>query len=149
MRNIGAFAYGIGAYSNDVGLATPIESILGEEPEPPSGAKQAKALIKNARPLSMPLSGGLSPGLAKAVTRAVYVPGALFSPLQPARLAPLRHRHYNPDLLLLLATPTATSTLGRSGQFLIQMATKSGRSAIRSIKLVVVLCCFKMLMCSM
>src|SRR3954447_25435045 len=40
MRNIGALAYGVGQYGDAIGLATPIELILGEPVDPPTSARR-------------------------------------------------------------------------------------------------------------
>jgi hypothetical protein len=64
-RNIGAISMGIGEYSNKLVLATPIESILGQQVVPPASARSDPALLRRARPLSEPLVvSGVSPDVA-------------------------------------------------------------------------------------
>jgi len=62
MRNIGALAYSVGQYGDAIGLATPIELIIGEPVDPPAATRRAPELLRSARPLAGPLSiGGLTP----------------------------------------------------------------------------------------
>ncbi len=71
MLNAGAISEGIGQYGNNVGLATPIEQMLGEPVVPPASARRDPALLRSAVPLSEPLSiTGLSTPLASALQRA-------------------------------------------------------------------------------
>ncbi len=71
MLNIGAISEGIGQYGNNVGLATPIEQILGEPVVPPSSARRDSGLLRTAHPISEPLSiTGISTPLASAIQRA-------------------------------------------------------------------------------
>lgn len=66
-RVIGAVAQGTGDYGNRVVLATPIEEILGEAPDPPRGARH----VAPARGLAAPLTiSGLSPSLGARVVAA-------------------------------------------------------------------------------
>lgn len=74
-RIAGAVSEGIGEFGGKRGLATPIESILGEPADPPASARVATAFLRRARPLSEPLTiAGLAPPLgavfAKAAQRA-------------------------------------------------------------------------------
>jgi hypothetical protein len=86
-RIIGAIARGLGEYGNSTVLATPIESLLGESPDPPSGARSDPPLLRSARPLAVPITvSGVTGPLARAVSlsarrahRAVVV-----SPAAPA-----------------------------------------------------------------
>lgn len=67
-RNAGAISESIGQYGNTVALATPIESILGQPPNPPAGANK---LAKRARASVRRLAGPLTfSGLARPVSRA-------------------------------------------------------------------------------
>jgi hypothetical protein len=76
MLNIGAISEGIGQYGNNVGLATPIEQILGEPVTPPSSARRDAALLREAHPISEPLSiTGISTPLASALQRAAQSVG--------------------------------------------------------------------------
>jgi hypothetical protein len=76
MENAGAISEGIGQYGNNIGLATPIEQILGEPVSPPSSMHRDSALLRSARPLSEPLSiSGLSTPLVSALQRAALSVG--------------------------------------------------------------------------
>jgi hypothetical protein len=69
-RVIGAISEGIGEYGNKVALATPIEQMLAEPVEPPSAARHDRALLRRARPLSLPLTfSGVSAPLAAVIRR--------------------------------------------------------------------------------
>ena len=46
MLNTGAISEGIGQYGNNVGLATPIEQMLGEPVVPPASARRDSALLR-------------------------------------------------------------------------------------------------------
>jgi hypothetical protein len=71
LGNAGAISEAIGAYGNDVVLATPIEEMLGLDVHPPSGVRRAPRLLRSARPLAVPLAiGGLTPSLARLVERS-------------------------------------------------------------------------------
>ncbi len=68
--NAGAISATIGQYGNDVGLVTPIESMLDLPARPPSGVRRAPKLLRAARPLAAPLViSGLSPSLGKLLER--------------------------------------------------------------------------------
>jgi len=94
-RNIGALAATIGQYGNQLVLATPIESVLGEPVIPPAGTRPTAAVSK-ARPSAEPLViGGVSAPVASLFRtiaaragRALYVapgsPGPAF-PVQTLR----------------------------------------------------------------
>ncbi len=67
-ENIGAISEGVGQYGNQVGLATPIQQMLGEPVLPPSSAAVLRA---KARPLLGPLTvAGLSPAFMNVLERA-------------------------------------------------------------------------------
>src|SRR3954470_8085136 len=60
-RIAGAIAYSTADYGAHVVLATPIESLLGQQVDPPAGARR----VRRARALRSPISiTGLSPALA-------------------------------------------------------------------------------------
>ena len=87
LRNIGAISEGVGEYGNKLALATPIEEMLGDKPDPPAGTRRAPALLRSARRLATPLTiTGLSAPLRSAVTRAARRAGAplLAAPAGPA-----------------------------------------------------------------
>ncbi|CAA9488015.1 MAG: hypothetical protein AVDCRST_MAG85-1060, partial [uncultured Solirubrobacteraceae bacterium] len=71
-RNAGAISESVGEYGGSLALATPIEAILGQPVEPPTGTRPASQTpARAARRLSAPLSmGGLSPRVASVFTRA-------------------------------------------------------------------------------
>lgn len=71
-RNAGAISESVGEYGGSLALATPIEAILGQPVEPPTGTRPASQTpARQARQLSAPLSmGGLSPRVASVFTRA-------------------------------------------------------------------------------
>jgi hypothetical protein len=76
MLNAGAISEGIGQYGNTIGLATPIQQILGEPVVPPASARYAPDILRAARPLAEPLSiSGLSTPLASAIQRAAAKEG--------------------------------------------------------------------------
>lgn len=76
VRSIGAISEGIGEYGGLVGLATPIESILGEPVEPPRGARADGAMLRRARPLAAPLSiSGVTGPMATLLRRAAAKAG--------------------------------------------------------------------------
>ncbi len=71
MRNIGAISEGIGEYGNKVGLATPIELILGERAKASRRARTAPGLLRRGRRLSTPLTvSGLSRPMRALLSRA-------------------------------------------------------------------------------
>lgn len=80
-RNAGAISESVGEYGNEIALATPIESILGNPPEPPAPSDLAErrrenAITAHARPLAGALTvTGLSPSLGRALERAGRVAG--------------------------------------------------------------------------
>lgn len=60
-RNAGALSAGIGDYGDEVGLATPIEAIIGQKVKAPRSARRAPRLLRSARPIATPLTvSGLS-----------------------------------------------------------------------------------------
>ena len=96
-RNAGAVSEGVGQYGNDVALATPIESILGEPVQTPASARSAPGLLRTARRFSVPLSfTGLAPAVAAVVQRAaagahrtvLTVPSAPLAAFPPQELRP-------------------------------------------------------------
>jgi hypothetical protein len=74
----GAIAIGLGDYGNKTLLLTPIEKMLGEPVSPPSSARRAPRLLRQARPLALPLSiAGLSPAVSGFFARAAKRAGRL------------------------------------------------------------------------
>jgi hypothetical protein len=73
-RNAGAISEGLGEYGNEVALATPIEDMIRDRPPaPPVSARHDPALLRAAKPLTLPLTvSGLS-GRAAALVREAGV----------------------------------------------------------------------------
>lgn len=70
-RNAGAISAGVGDYGNQLALVTPIESVLGETPSPPTNARRDPALLRSARTLAGPLTvTGLSAHARRLLVRA-------------------------------------------------------------------------------
>ena len=68
-RVIGAIAYGSGDYGNNVGLAQPIESMLGLPVRPPTGTR-LDPRVRHAKALAGPLTvSGLAPEVAGPLQR--------------------------------------------------------------------------------
>ncbi|HEY8584635.1 MAG TPA: SpoIVB peptidase S55 domain-containing protein, partial [Capillimicrobium sp.] len=85
-RIAGAIAYGSGDYGNELGFATPIESMLGERVFAPAGARRAPALLRTARPLTPPLQvTGISPRVFSAFAEPLREAGIVMqvSPAAP------------------------------------------------------------------
>ena len=72
-RIVGAISATVGQYGNDVGLATPIASILGEPVDVPARTQTRAALVRSARPVDSPLTFS---GLSAPVARALQAAGA-------------------------------------------------------------------------
>jgi hypothetical protein len=93
----GAISEGIGEYGGLLGLATPMELVVGQPVEPPVGARPAPALRRRARPLAGPLTvSGVSPRVGALLTRlarrqgreliaATAAPRAVSFPVQELR----------------------------------------------------------------
>jgi hypothetical protein len=82
-RTIGAISETVGEYGGRTALATPIEAILAQPPEPPAAVSPA---VPGARALAAPLTiAGLRPSLADSFTRAARNTGhvLLSSPAGP------------------------------------------------------------------
>ena len=66
----GAISESVGEYGGKVGLATPMEAVVGQEVEPPIGAQPAPRTTRRAKPLTAPLSvGGVSPRVGSFLNR--------------------------------------------------------------------------------
>lgn len=78
-RTIGAISETIGEYGGRTALATPIEAILAQPPQPPGATRSATATrssVIGARSLAGPLTiAGLRPSLAQAFIRAARKAG--------------------------------------------------------------------------
>ncbi len=77
VANAGAVSATVGQYGNDVGLVTPIESMLKLPLKPPSGARTlSKAAAASIRPVASPLTiSGLPPALGRLVERSARAAG--------------------------------------------------------------------------
>ncbi|HEX2085265.1 MAG TPA: hypothetical protein VHF89_06245 [Solirubrobacteraceae bacterium] len=68
----GAISEGVGEYGGRVGLATPMEAVVGQPVDPPAGAQPAPRTMRRARPLASPLTiSGVSPRIARTLSRAM------------------------------------------------------------------------------
>ena len=112
LRTIGALAYSVGQYGDSIGLATPIELILGEPVDPPKGARRDASLLRSARPLAGPLSiGGLNPVLGRLVENAGRIAGRTVrvAPGGPAGGIPARPLQPGSSVVAALATGGASA----------------------------------------
>src|SRR5206468_2690817 len=90
-RVIGAISEGLGEYGNKVALATPIEQMLAEPVTPPAAARRDPALLRRARPMSLPLTlSGVSAPLASVIRRVAAHAGrtVLAGPSAPRQAGP-------------------------------------------------------------
>jgi hypothetical protein len=75
-RVIGAISESVGEYGGLLALATPIESIVGQPVDPPTGA--VSAAPRSAKPLAAPVTlAGLSPRIGNLFSRAAKRGGKL------------------------------------------------------------------------
>jgi hypothetical protein len=112
LRNAGALAYSVGQYGDAIGLATPIELILGESVDPPKSVRRDPSLLRSARPLAGPLSiGGLNPALGRLVERAGRTAGRTvrIAPGGPAGGVPVRTLVPGSSVVAALATGTLSA----------------------------------------
>lgn len=116
-RIAGAISESIGQYGNTLALATPIESMLGEDVDPPAGVRHAPGLLRTARPIATPLSiGGLSPAVAAAVRRATTRSGRAFitAPAAP-RAASFAPQVLRPGSAMAVGLASGAITAGAIG----------------------------------
>ena len=127
-RVIGALSYGIGQYGDTVGLATPIEQMLGEEPPPAAGTRAGAAarpgprvrirprLLRRARPIASPLSiGGLSPSLGRTLTAAGRRVGRSVRAAPAGPLAGLRPQSLRPGASVVAGYASGDLSAGGLG----------------------------------
>jgi len=106
-RNIGAISEGIGEYGGKVGLATPIEAILGEPVDPPAGARSDGAMLRRARTLATPLTiSGVSGPMARLLQRAAT------NAKRPLFIAPGTSLRSTPDFPVQPLVPGASVAVG-------------------------------------
>jgi hypothetical protein len=70
-RNIGAIAEVVGDYGNDLALATSIEEILRESPDPPASRARSRARVRAAASSRIPRTPLTVAGLSQPVERAL------------------------------------------------------------------------------
>jgi hypothetical protein len=88
-RIAGAIAYGTGDYGNKLGLATPIEALLGQPVPTPAAARRDPALLRRARPLATPLSvTGVEPSVLAPFARAAATGGLRLAAVPAAPSGP-------------------------------------------------------------
>ena len=91
MKNAGAISESLGAYDGLTVLATPIEAVLGNAPEPPRGASSPPAGARVAS-LAAPLTiSGLSPAIGERLMQATRHASrrVLASPARPLNAFPV------------------------------------------------------------
>ena len=144
-KTIGAIAQGTGDYGNKLVLVTPIQTMLGEQVDPPASAKPMPAALKRkVRALATPLSfSGVSGPVAAALQhgRQEARPRALRGARRAARRRLPGRRRCSPAARSPSACPAATSRPARSAPSPTSTATPSGPSAIRSTRPAAARCC--------
>jgi hypothetical protein len=113
--NAGAISESIGEYGGKVVLATPIEAILGNQPDAPA-AKPVPVSAGRVRPLAAPLTvSGLSRPLSQALSRAGQKAGrpVLDAPAMP--LAPFPVTAPTPGSAMSVGYSTGDLSVGSIG----------------------------------
>ena len=115
-RNAGAISESVGAFGNKVALATPIEEILGETPDPPAAARSAPALRAAARPIATPLTvSGLSSVMRARLGRAARRARALVIAAPAGPLANLPPIDLQPGSAIAAGTASGDISVGAIG----------------------------------
>jgi hypothetical protein len=116
-RNAGAVSEGIGAYGNNVLLATPIEEILTASPAPaPASARRAPRLARTARPLFGPLTmGGLSSRTRQLVARAARRAGRVVLAAPPGPFGGFPAVELRPGASVSAAISTGDISISAAG----------------------------------
>lgn len=115
-RVIGAIAEAIGEFGNDMVLATPIEEILGEAPDPPSGASRNARMLRGARPLAAPLTvAGLHPALARRLPAASARAHRTFLAAPPGPLGTFSPQELRPGAAVSVGLTSGDLGLGAIG----------------------------------
>ena len=74
----GAISESVGEYGGKVGLATPMEAVVGQPVDPPTAARPAPRTMRRARTLAAPLSlAGVSPRVGSFFSRLAAKQGRL------------------------------------------------------------------------
>lgn len=115
-RSIGAISESIGEYGGKVVLATPIEAIVGETPDPPATARRDPAMLRSARELAAPLTiAGLHPALARRVTEAGRRAGRTVLAVPPGPLGTFPPQQLRPGSAVSVGTATGDIAIGAIG----------------------------------
>ena len=115
-RSIGAVSEAIGEYGGKVVLATPIEAIIGETPEPPPSARRDPAMLRSARPLAAPLTvTGLHPALARRLTDAGRRAGRTVIATPPGPLGTFPPQELRPGSAVSVGTANGDVAIGAIG----------------------------------
>ena len=115
-RVIGAIAEAIGEFGNDMVLATPIEEILGETPDPPTGASRNARMLRSARPLAAPLTvAGLHPSLARRLPAAGAQAGRTFLAAPPGPVGTFPPQQLRPGAAVSVGLTSGDLALGAIG----------------------------------
>jgi hypothetical protein len=115
-RVIGAIAEAIGEFGNEMVLATPIEEILGETPDPPPGATRNARMLSRARPLAAPLTiSGLHPTLARRLPAAGVRAGRTFLAAPPGPVGTFAPQQLRPGAAVSVGLTSGDLGLGAIG----------------------------------
>jgi hypothetical protein len=114
--NAGAISATIGQYGNDVGLVTPIEQMLGLPVRPPSGARAAPQLLRNARTLTGPLTlSGLTPSLRAVAQQAAQRSGRAIVAAPAGPLGTFPRQRLVPGASMAVALATGALSVSAIG----------------------------------
>lgn len=115
-RVAGAISEAIGEFGNDVALATPIEEILGEPPDPPVGATRNARMLRRARPLAAPLTvAGLHPALARRMPAASVAARRTVLAAPPGPLGTFPPQQLRPGAAVAVGLTSGDLALGSIG----------------------------------
>jgi len=114
--NAGAISESVGEYGGKVGLATPIESVLGNPPDAPAEARSRPATVRRARKLAEPITvSGLNRPLQTALTRAAAKRGRVFLAAPGGPLSSFPPQVLRPGSAMGVAYASGDLTLGAVG----------------------------------
>lgn len=115
-RSIGAISEAIGEFGGKVVLATPIESILGETPDPPRSARRDPRTLRSARALAAPLTvTGLHPVLARRLTDAGRRTGRTVIATPPGPLGTFGPQELRPGSAVSVGASNGDVAIGAIG----------------------------------